>query len=203
MGFFNLPNIPLFETALSEEIVNHLWGYVKEAKENCTHNLAGNIEKSLNLVDTNNYYFEQVLKPICIEYYSGLSDVTSLQSNHVNPKEFHLKEFWVNYMNKHEFNPVHCHGGVFSFVIWMQIPFDSREQYEMPIAKNSNCPSASDFSFLYTDVLGQVTSYKINLSQANNGIMMVFPSSMNHQVYPYYKEEEQRISISGNIFWKG
>ena len=35
-------------------------------------------------------------------------------------KEFRLElhSLWVNYQSKHEFNPVHIHDGLFSFVIW-------------------------------------------------------------------------------------
>jgi hypothetical protein len=33
------------------------------------------------------------------------------------------------------------------------------------------------------------------------GVMMVFPSSLHHQVYPFYNTEEPRVSISGNLLW--
>ena len=35
---------------------------------------------------------------------------------------------WVNYMKKTEFNPLHRHGGLFSFVIFIQIPYDLSEE---------------------------------------------------------------------------
>ena len=202
MGFFHLPNIPIYEAKLTEEITNILWNYINKSEEKCTQYLAGNIEESKNLVDEDNLFFNNILNPIAIEYFQSYSHITSLSSNSINVKKFVLKEFWVNYMNKHEFNPIHNHGGVFSFVIWLKIPFDFKEQYNLPIAKKSNCPSVSDFSFAYTDILGQVSAYKINLTSNDNGLMMFFPSSLNHQVYPYFENNEQRISISGNLYWQ-
>ena len=31
------------------------------------------------------------------------------------------------------------------------------------------------------------------------GTMFIFPSSLTHQVYPFYNTDDERISISGNI----
>ena len=42
-----------------------------------------------------------------------------------------LESFWANYQYKHEFNPVHDHGGAFSFVIWMKIPYDCEDQKKL------------------------------------------------------------------------
>ena len=37
------------------------------------------------------------------------------------------------------------------------------------------------------------------MSSNLEGIMLFFPSNLNHQVYPFYKCNEKRISIAGNI----
>ena len=34
---------------------------------------------------------------------------------------FYIDKLWVNFQKKHEFNPIHKHNGVFSFVIWLDI----------------------------------------------------------------------------------
>ena len=48
-----------------------------------------------------------------------------------NQEEFRLMLFntWVNFQKKHEFNPIHTHDGVFSFVIWHKVPFTQKDEY--------------------------------------------------------------------------
>ena len=112
-----------------------------------------------------------------------------------------MDSFWVNFQKQHEFNPMHNHSGVYSFVVFMKIPTDWKEQHEIPFVKDSNAPKASDFEFVYTDVMGNVTGYTYSLDSSFEGIMLFFPAEMMHMVYPFYNCEEERITISGNIVY--
>ena len=200
---FSLPNISLYDVKLPDNIVNRLWSYVdKSDLIRCNHNLAGNIAESYDLVDEEDYFFNEVLKPVSLRYISENSHVNNFQSNHISSEDICLNKFWVNYQYKTEFNPMHIHTGIISFVIWLKIPTESEEQHNLPIAKNSNTPSASDFSFAYTDIIGNIQSYQIQLSPKDNGLMMIFPASLNHQVYPFYECDKKRVSISGNVCWR-
>ena len=200
-NYFFLPNIPIYETKLSDTVVNRLWKYIDDANNRCNDVLAGNISESYDLYDEDNYFFNKILKTLSEKYISE-HNFGSFKSNHLRETELCLSKFWVNYQYKHEFNPMHTHSGVLSFVIWLKIPTNWEEQHNLPIAKNSNSPSASDFSFAYTDILGNIQSYKVNLRPEDNGLMLLFPSLLNHQVYPFYDCDEKRISISGNICWR-
>ena len=200
---FSLPNIPLYDVKLPDNIVNRLWSYVdKSDLIRCNHNLAGNIAESYDLVDEDDYFFNEVLKPVSLRYISENSAVNNFQSNNLSSEDICLNKFWVNYQYKTEFNPMHIHTGIISFVIWIKIPTESEEQHNLPIAKNSNTPSASDFAFAYTDIIGNIQSYQIQLSPRDNGLMMIFPASLNHQVYPFYECDKKRVSISGNVCWR-
>lgn len=200
---FSLPNISLYDVKLPDNIVNRLWSYVdKSDLIRCNHNLAGNIAESYDLVDEEDYFFNEVLKPVSLRYISENSAVNNFQSNHISSEDICLNKFWVNYQYKTEFNPMHIHTGIISFVIWLKIPTESEEQHNLPIAKNSNTPSASDFSFAYSDIIGNIQSYQIQLSPKDNGLMMIFPASLNHQVYPFYECDKKRVSISGNVCWR-
>ena len=200
---FSLPNISLYDVKLPDNIVNRLWSYVdKSDLIRCNHNLAGNIAESYDLVDEEDYFFNEVLKPVSLRYISENSHVNNFQSNHISSEDICLNKFWVNYQYKTEFNPMHIHTGIISFVIWLKIPTEAEEQHNLPIAKNSNTPSASDFSFAYTDIIGNIQSYQIQLSSKDNGLMMIFPASLNHQVYPFYECDKKRVSISGNVCWR-
>ena len=199
---FLLPNIPLYDVKLPDSIVNRLWSYVAKSEIRCNDSLAGNIAESYNLVDEDDYFFNTLLKPVSLRYISENPNMGNLQSNHMSVKDICLNKFWVNYQYKTEFNPLHIHTGIISFVIWLKIPTDGKEQHNLPIAKNSNTPSASDFSFAYSDIIGNIQSYQIQLSPKDNGLMMVFPASLNHQVYPFYECDKKRVSISGNVCWR-
>ena len=43
-------------------------------------------------------------------------------------KPIYLDTMWVNFQKKYEFNPPHTHTGVLSFVIFIQIPYDLKEE---------------------------------------------------------------------------
>ena len=195
-SFYELPNIPIYETKLPKDILDTLWGYVGKATDRLNHKLAGNIDESLILEDEDDTLL-LFLTPVVERYLNTIrvkiSDYDKISS------ELKLETLWVNYQKQHEFNPNHNHFGLISFVIWMKIPTDWREQHEIPFAKNSNHPVTSDFQFTYTDIIGHVQDYSIPMDSDKEGVILLFPSRLRHQVYPFYNCDKERISISGNI----
>ena len=193
---YELPNIPIYETKLPKDILDTLWGYICKATDRLNHKLAGNIDESLILEDVEDTLL-LFLTPVVERYLNTvrvkISDYDKISS------ELKLESLWVNYQKQHEFNPLHNHFGLISFVIWMKIPTDWKEQHELPFAKNSNGPLASDFQFTYTDILGHVQDYSIPMDSDKEGVILLFPSRLRHQVYPFYNCDKERISISGNI----
>ena len=193
---YELPNIPIYETKLPKDILDTLWRYIGKATDRLNHKLAGNIDESLILEDEEDTLL-LFLTPVVERYLNTvrvkISDYDKISS------ELKLESLWVNYQKQHEFNPLHNHFGLISFVIWMKIPTDWKEQHELPFAKNSNGPVASDFQFTYTDILGHVQDYSIPMDSDKEGVILLFPSRLRHQVYPFYNCDKERISISGNI----
>ena len=114
--------------------------------------------------------------------------------------EFELKSLWVNYQKKQEFNPLHNHSGLYSFVIFMKIPTHWEEQHALPFSANSNTPCASDFQFVWTEKdSGLCVVRTFSLSSEDEGRILFFPAWLKHMVYPFYECEEERVTISGNI----
>ncbi len=192
------------EYILDKEQMDFIWEIIEDAKKlDKSHkdNLAGNISRSLKLEDK-----DQKLERLiyaCLKQYldadSNLYKTEEFDNSH--PENYMMGEPWVNFQKKHEFNPIHHHGGVFSYVIWMKIPTDWREQHCLPFLDGMP-PSkkrASNFEFTYTNILGNISHYNYNLDADMEGHMLLFPSMLNHQVYPFYECDEERISISGNI----
>ena len=194
------------ENTLPDTAMNKLWEYISNTKkkpETITLTLAGNISSSLSLNDTDNWFFDNVCLPIITEHKGMLKDHKAYHSQSIfkNDVSYVLDSFWVNFQKQHEFNPLHCHSGVYSFVIFMKIPYDWKEQHEIPFVKESNSPCAGDFQFVYTDMMGRVCSHDYRLDSSYEGVILFFPAEINHQVYPFYNCEEERITISGNIVY--
>jgi len=192
-----VPPVGWLEIELSPFIMTKLQSYIKTAKENpetVNDQLAGNISKSLNLKDKNGWFYQTVLADLIIKFKE------SYPYHHIATVPF-SHSFWVNFQKENEFNPLHNHSGVFSFVIWIKIPTDWKEQHALPISANSNMPKASDFEFRYTSMLGDIAYHSYFLDKTSEGCMLFFPAKLMHTVYPFYNSDKERISISGNIYY--
>ena len=80
--------------------------------------------------------------------------------------------------------------------MWVDIPFSEKEGNEEN-EKYSSC-----FELLYTNIIGQITGHKIFIDKSYEGKMIIFPSTLLHCVYPFYKTKGERISIAGNVVIK-
>ena len=200
----HFPNIGVVEGQLPEGVVANLWSMIEEAREepdDMKPELAGNISSSIRL-DGSSPLLEEFMSELLpsfidkhVESYGSPWRVVMKEGKSLN-----LNSFWVNFQKKHEFNPPHDHGGVYSFVIWMQIPTSFAEQRKLPVCIESNADNLiSNFAFSYTNTLGKVSTFAYNMEKEAEGYMVMFPSQMTHQVFPFYESDGERISISGNI----
>ena len=187
------------EVELDNTEIDFLWKSIENKGENHKLELAGQIDSSYLISDKDNWFFKNTLDSLCNTYAESFNNVgDNLPTLNTHPYFLHTK--WVNYQKQTEFNPIHTHKGVYSFVIWMKIPTEYNEQKENPIAKNTNLDVISNFSFKYKDILGEHRYYTYEMSKKMEGLMLFFPSKLTHSVYPFFNCPENRISISGNIF---
>jgi hypothetical protein len=117
-------------------------------------------------------------------YISQLS-VTNINMGLVNTPP------WINIQQKGEYVPLHRHDGLLAYVIWVKIPYDS------------NIEKSSCFSFAYNNIVGGVMQHPLPIHKQMEGMIIMFPSSLFHQVYPFYTSDDDRISISGMIAYDG
>lgn len=96
---------------------------------------------------------------------------------------------WLNIQKKGEFIPTHTHDGVFSYTIWIQLP-------NLDIINNK---FAGCFEFQYQNILGHMSNQRQLLTKTDEGRFILFPSKLSHCVYPFFDNDELRISISGNV----
>ena len=222
----DFPNYGIISTMLDDECMKYLWNSIEEGKKdniNMNKDLAGNISTSLAIKDKDNKISDYVYALIQ-EYEKKYNQPYQLSLDLLNNMlkrldltifeqaektaagylyGFSLDSFWVNFQKQNEFNPMHNHSGVYSFVIWMKIPTEWKEQKELPIAKNSGMDGfISNFGFTYTDVLGGIRNFNVEMGKDREGVLLLFPSQMHHLVNPFYNCDEERISISGNVYLK-
>ena len=95
-----------------------------------------------------------------------------------------LHNLWVNYQKKNQYNPIHVHSGVVSFVIFVDIPYGPEERNNF-----------------YSDGAFQLEKEVLPVDSSWNGTLLMFPSTTNHAVYPFRSTEKERTTVSGNIAW--
>ena len=192
-------NVGWLEYKLNPQEMDYLWRCIEtNKKRSFKNNLAGNISSSYSLMDRGDWFFTNVCTPLINAYserFYNLGDSIPIMGVH----PYYMSTWWVNYQKQNEFNPIHNHQGVYSFVIWMKIPYDSKKQNLKDIARGSNNPQIGNFQFVYADILGRSESHEYRLSPEYEGTMLFFPAELDHLVYPFYECDEDRISISGNI----
>ena len=200
----SLPNTGTVEGMLPDNIIKDIWTLIEEAKEkpiDVRKDLAGNIKSSIQLnlkSPITDNFIKEVLTKFLEKHINSYGTPYRLQME--KGQGFNMNSMWVNFQRQTEFNPMHDHGGIFSFVIWLKIPTSFEEQKKLPIAVESNSNmSISNFQLIYTDVLGTIRTFAYNMEKEAEGYMVLFPAGLNHQVYPFYDNDEERISISGNI----
>ena len=127
------------------------------------------------------------------------------ESGHVNT--LWMNSFWGNYQKKNEFNPPHNHTGIYSFVLFLKIPYDLEEEKEYFTTTNSPFKDRkgvnSCFCFRYhIPFSGKIVDFPIRISKDDEGTGFFFPSCAVHSVFPFYTTDEYRITISGNMDFK-
>ena len=191
-------NIGCIERKISLQSIKKLNEYIKEKKETIT-TFPGNITCSYYLEDKNNWFFKKEIIPTIEQYIKtfGKEIIPLILTKNCKYK---LHHFWVNYQKKYEFNPIHHHNGVFSFIVWLEIPSSYKKESKLPFLKNSSEKLANCFQFLYPSGQGSIEKITYKLEPSHNGTMLLFPSKLDHCVYPFYLSNKKRISISGNVY---
>jgi hypothetical protein len=159
--------------------------------EKYNRKLAGNLEKEY-LTCKSREILKSYLTSLANEFYK-------YSTENENYPQWDIIDTWINYQKKYEYNPLHSHSGFLSFVLWVQIPYNLKDELLFSNCINSNIPSNSLFEFVHTNFMGQIVKNTIQVDKSWEGTMIMFPSSLYHMVHPFYTSDEYRISISGNL----
>lgn len=196
-------------TDLPLAIMNMLREEVKEIQDNNFNNknlpansfLAGVIEHEYFLKKSANtllYYLNNHILP---QYYQHHGNDILAKT----PFVYASNSLWVNFQKKHEYNPNHRHTGELSFVIWMNVPYDIKDEDNIDSLKSKSLPGypsppkiGSRFYFHTTSDAG-IISKSIPVDKTYEGKIIIFPSNLMHSVTPFYTSDDYRISIAGNL----
>lgn len=200
MSTIHFKNIGFYQTKLNDEDLKFIKQEISDiqAKFNTplpvtmNEDLAGNIAREYELSQECRSHINLILQDHLNSYLDSIPNLPKGQ-------KFSLTSAWVNFQRKHEFNPVHDHHGLYSFVIWIKIPYSMENEKKNNSVKYSNMPVAGAFSFLYNNSLGFISSHTILADVEYESTVLIFPASLKHCVYPFYTSDDYRISVSGNF----
>tara|TARA_Y100000004_G_scaffold141686_1_gene161098 strand:- start:341 stop:1045 length:705 start_codon:yes stop_codon:yes gene_type:complete len=153
--------------------------------------------------------FEQFVEQGC---FSEPLDYMWSNNHHLSHNRgLTLISVWANFQKKYEFNPPHIHSGVYSFIIFVNIPYNLEDEIKM-FSVNDSTTERSKFSVaskLYFQYVSPTFMYKsniartfLNVDKSYEGKIIIFPSDLEHAVHPFYTSNDYRITISGNLVFR-
>jgi AAA15 family ATPase/GTPase len=202
----NFPNIGFLKVQLTDAQIAPILSEIREIENDfisaveANKFLAGNIDKQYKLNKCHDYV-NLLLKDL-VQAYEDNFNLLSTQSPLSRSVPLFVNNVWVNFQSKHEFNPIHNHAGIISFVIWIKIPYKIKNENDNSPGKKSKLPLSGHFSFCYTNALGEICHYDIPADQSMENCILVFPAKMHHSVHPFYSSDDYRISVSGNVVFQ-
>jgi hypothetical protein len=168
-----------------------------EIRKDNRNNLAGNISREFVLEDCHSHV-ENIAFGLMDSFEKQTNWMQRNCNSNVENSTIILREAWVNFQKKYEFNPAHNHSGALSFVIWMKIPYTYEEENGDNLA---NKKSKGAFEFTWADASGNIREDLLPVDSTYEGTMCLFPSKLRHTVYPFYSSDEERITVSGNLYF--
>ena len=183
-----LPNYAVLDVTLDKNVLDHLHHLVEKYEPD-------DAKQQWMLIDDDNRFQKEVLNPIIQEYVADYGFPEKLKTTHIHDLTF--QKFWANYTGKGEYQALHNHDAIWSFVIWLKLPAVANVEQSV---KDAMHPDAGDFILTYSDIIGRTRKVNWKLEkQYNEGHMVLFPSDLYHAVYPHFQTDEKRLSLAGDI----
>ena len=205
----------VLETTIADEFVKILLEKGREATLDARNDLAGQIEKEFYYEKYEDWFMPRFSPYVDVyiqevKRYKGATDVFKflLERNFNTQKEpwspmedinignitWFLHSLWINFQAANEYNPPHNHTGDLSFIIYLQVPQEIREE-ALIIATNSTvAPGALCMEYGLEMPFGISGFSKLPVV----GDILIFPAWLKHHVMAFQSDVE-RISVSGNI----
>jgi len=169
----------------------------KNEKNTYNHNLIGHLKEEYVFKDIPNFVEEYIVsRAFEGPFFEKWKDLTLLTHN----VPVCLSSLWINFQKKHEFNPFHDHGGFASFIIFVNIPYDLKEEEKVFTGfEEKAVVHTSKLLFFNYDHTGRANPHVVPVDKSFEGNMVMFDAKHTHEVYPFYTSDDYRITVSGNL----
>lgn len=123
----------------------------------------------------------------------------------IEKEDMYINGLWCNVQQKFEYNPLHSHDGMFSFVYYTKntVTQEQAQSNKWDTTHESstlgNRPLAGSIELHYGEPSFMNMCSFLHFPQ--EGDLLIFPAWLRHSVYPFYCEGE-RISVAGNVHMK-
>ncbi len=193
-------NYGVVQTRLDDDQQELVWNLLKKYSPESAE-WSGNTllhvdvnDKQWSITDDDHVFENTILRPVADAYFKryGLPKIPKTTKNH----GICFNRFWCRASTRHDYQSLHDHKGIFTFVIWMKIPVNSKLERA---DQGGFRPEAGEVCLTYIDTLGTIQKMNFSLCPKCNGQMILFPSEMNHVVWPHHSTDEWRISVAGDI----
>src|SRR5210317_747613 len=201
---------PIFQTEVYSNFTKHL---IEEGRklnieeDDYNDKLAGNLKYGRSYGYKEDYLLkvEPYLKTYVERFFNGIYSQfgpdnkivqTLLEVQHDRGQKrqgnVRLDTLWINFSQKHDFNPPHTHTGILSFVIFCQVPEEI-----FKVQADSNTKRAGEIHFQCGEPITELMGSEYPVKPYKN-LMFIFPAELKHFV-PAYWVDAERISVSGNF----
>ena len=110
-----------------------------------------------------------------------------------------LDSCWINFQQRYEYQPIHDHSGVYSYIIFYEIPYILEEEQMASPGHGSTRSMSGELHFHYVAADGEITAMPIPADKKWKKKIIIFPATLKHFVHPFYSSTDYRITISGNL----
>ena len=176
---------------ISDEFKNLLLKEGEKSKIDFTDRLAGILDKEVGYNEDSKTKILPHLSE-CLGVYDQAFE-RYLNKPYDKKPEYILSALWINYQKPNDYNPPHDHDGKLSFVTYLQIPEELKEENKKYTGKSCG---PGGIQFLYGNGPRDCITYMSFMPE--EGDMFIFPAWLKHWVAPY-KSDCTRISVSGNV----
>ena len=164
----------------------------KKAKQSYNHALAGHLDNQFKYPQKTMNWFYKEITPVLHAYRDGHCKYHGIEDLQV---ELDAEDLWVNFMKPGDFNPIHTHGGDYSFVYYLDVP-KALEKEQAAFEGTSAEPGS--LMFEYTQQAKPRWATTGTIIKPKTGDFVMFPALLQHWVVPF-KSKCTRVSVSGNL----
>ena len=182
----------VMKTKLPDYIIKKLKAEGKKARVHYNHKLAGHLDNQYLYPEKVQQWFYTELQPVVQAYRTGHCKFHGIEELDI---EMNADDLWVNYMQAGDFNPLHTHGGDYSFVLFLDVP-KKLEEEQKEFQGTSAKPGSLIFEFA-NQARPRWATTGTNITP-KTGDFFMFPALLQHWVCPF-KSKVTRISVSGNL----